>query len=59
MLNSQTGYFYMGSADSQKLSDLFNQVKNTKGIVIDFRSYPPDFVVFSMGKLLKKTLLIL
>ncbi|WP_185288538.1 S41 family peptidase [Chryseobacterium lactis] len=54
MLNPQTGYFYMGSADSQKLSDLFNQVKNTKGIVIDFRSYPPDFVVFSMGKLLKK-----
>ena len=54
MLDNQTGYFYMGSADGKKLSESFSQLKNTKGIVIDLRSYPSDFVVFSMGKLLKK-----
>lgn len=54
MLDNQTGYFYMGSADGKKLSGSFSQLKNTKGIVIDLRSYPSDFVVFSMGKLLKK-----
>ncbi|MGG7440242.1 S41 family peptidase [Chryseobacterium arthrosphaerae] len=54
MLDNQTGYFYMGSADGKKLSESFSQLKNTKGIIIDLRSYPSDFVVFSMGKLLKK-----
>ncbi|WES95890.1 S41 family peptidase [Chryseobacterium arthrosphaerae] len=54
MLDNQTGYFYMGSADGKKLSESFDKLRNTKGIVIDLRSYPSDFVVFSMGKLLKK-----
>ncbi len=59
MLDNQTGYFYMGSADGKKLSESFDKLRNTKGIVIDLRSYPSDFVVFSMGKLLKRILRIL
>ncbi|MDR2236764.1 MAG: peptidase S41 [Chryseobacterium sp.] len=54
MLDDKTGYFYMGSSDSKKLPEIYEQMKNTQGIVIDLRSYPPDFVVFSMGKLLKQ-----
>ncbi|KPE49611.1 S41 family peptidase [Chryseobacterium indologenes] len=54
LLDDETGYFYMGSSDSKKLPEIYEQMKSTKGIVIDLRSYPPDFVVFSMGKLLKK-----
>jgi C-terminal processing protease CtpA/Prc len=53
MNGNDIAYFYMGSVNSDKLSEVFDKIKNTKGIVIDFRSYPSDFVVFKMGELLK------
>ncbi|MBW8524818.1 peptidase S41 [Chryseobacterium chendengshani] len=53
MFNNDVAYLYMGSADSEKLPEIFEKIKNTKGLVIDFRSYPSDFVVFKLGKLLK------
>jgi C-terminal processing protease CtpA/Prc len=43
----------MGSVNADLLPEVFEKIKNTKGLVIDFRSYPSDFVVFKMGKLLK------
>jgi C-terminal processing protease CtpA/Prc len=54
MLDNNVAYVYMGSVDSKKLNDVFNQIKHTKGLVIDFRNYPSDFVTFKMGKLLKE-----
>ena len=54
MLNTDVAYFYMGSVDSEKLPEIFDKIQNTKGLVIDFRSYPSDFVVFKLGKLLKQ-----
>ncbi|MCS3871567.1 C-terminal processing protease CtpA/Prc [Chryseobacterium ginsenosidimutans] len=56
MLDNNIAYVYMGSVDSKKLDETFNQIKNTKGLVIDFRNYPSDFVTVKMGRLLKPSL---
>ncbi|WP_394664885.1 S41 family peptidase [uncultured Chryseobacterium sp.] len=53
MLDGNIAYVYMGSVNADLLPEVFEKIKNTKGLVIDFRSYPSDFVVFKMGKLLK------
>ncbi|MCX8525730.1 S41 family peptidase [Chryseobacterium formosus] len=53
MLDNNTAYFYMGSVKADDLPAIFEKIKDTKGLVVDFRSYPSDFVVFKMGKLLK------
>lgn len=53
MLDGNIAYVYMGSVNADILPEVFEKIKNTKGLVIDFRSYPSDFVVFKMGKLLK------
>ncbi len=52
MHDNDVAYLYMGSVDSKKLPEVFSQIKNTKGLIIDFRSYPSDFVPFKMGRLL-------
>lgn len=55
ILTDNVAYFYMGSIkDSDNLENIIDKIKNTKGLVIDFRSYPSDFVVFKLGKLLKQ-----
>ncbi len=43
---------YMGSVKEEKLPEVFDHIKNTKGLIIDLRNYPSEFVVFKMGKLL-------
>lgn len=53
MLDGNIAYVYMGSVNVDLLPEVFEKIKDTKGLVIDFRSYPSDFVVFKMGKLLK------
>lgn len=53
MLDGNIAYVYMGSVNADLLPEVFEKIKNTKGLVIDFRSYPSDFVAFKMGKLLK------
>lgn len=53
MLDGNIAYVYMGSVNADLFPEVFEKIKNTKGLVIDFRSYPSDFVVFKMGKLLK------
>lgn len=53
MLDGNIAYVYMGSVNADLLPEVFEKIKNTKGLVIDLRSYPSDFVVFKMGKLLK------
>lgn len=53
MLDNNVAYFYMGSVKGDELPAIFEKIKDTKGLVIDFRSYPSDFVTVKMGKLLK------
>ena len=46
------GYLYLGSIKSEYLPQIFNELKDTKGLIIDLRCYPSEFVVFSLGKYL-------
>lgn len=52
LLSPEVGYIYLGNIQQHLLPTIFEQFKNTKGIVIDIRNYPAQFVVFSLGKYL-------
>lgn len=53
MLNPEIAYITLANVDSKNFKEVFESIKNTKGLVIDIRNYPSEFVVFKMGKLLK------
>lgn len=52
MLNNNIAYLHMADVKKDKLSDIFNKIKNTKGLVIDLRTYPSKFVIFEIGNFL-------
>lgn len=52
LLNPDVGYLFLGNIESEKLPGIMQTFKNTKGLVIDLRCYPSEFVVFSLGKYL-------
>ena len=52
MLSPDIAYLYLGTMKSAYLPEIFQKVKNTKGLIIDLRCYPSDFVVFSLGQYL-------
>jgi C-terminal processing protease CtpA/Prc len=52
LLNEDIGYLYLGNIKSDLLPTVFETFKNTKGIIIDIRNYPSEFVVFSLGRYL-------
>lgn len=52
LLTPEIGYLYLGSIKSEYLPKIFSEIKDTKGLVIDLRCYPSEFVVFSLGKYL-------
>ena len=52
LLSPEVGYIYLGNIQQHLLPAIFEKFKNTKGIVIDIRNYPAQFVVFSLGKYL-------
>lgn len=49
LINEDIGYLYLGNIESRKLPAAFELFGNTKGLVIDIRNYPAEFVVFSLG----------
>lgn len=51
-LTSQVGYIYPASLKKGEINDIMKSFENKKGIVLDFRCYPSDFILFSLGKLL-------
>jgi len=51
-INEEIAYLYLGSIKSSYLPDIFNKIKDTKGLIIDLRCYPSEFIVFSLGKYL-------
>jgi C-terminal processing protease CtpA/Prc len=51
-LTSEIGYIYPASLKKGEINDIMKSFENKKGIVLDFRCYPSDFIVFSLGKLL-------
>jgi membrane-associated protease RseP (regulator of RpoE activity) len=52
MITSDIGYIYPGTIKSIYLPKIMSEVQNTKGIIIDLRCYPSEFVVFSLGRFL-------
>ena len=43
LLSKNAGYIDMGYVKFDQLPQIFNEFKNTKGIVLDLRKYPSDF----------------
>ena len=52
MLPDNIGYLSLGTIKQAELPAAMAQLKNTKGLVIDIRNYPAEFVVFSLTKYL-------
>jgi len=51
-ISEDIGYIYPGSLKRGEINDIMKKFENTKGIVLDMRCYPSDFIVFSMGNYL-------
>ena len=51
-LSSDIGYINPGTIKSAYLSAIMEAVKNTKGLIIDFRCYPSEFIVFTLANYL-------
>ncbi len=51
-LTSEIGYIYPASLKKGEINDVMKSFENKKGIVLDFRCYPSDFILFSLGKML-------
>lgn len=52
MITPDIAYLYLGSIKSKYLASIFKEISNTKGLIIDLRCYPSEFVVFTLGKYL-------
>jgi len=53
LLSDDIGYINIGKIKADSLPVIFKQFRNTKGIVIDIRNYPNEFMPYAMGKYLK------
>ena len=52
LINKNIGYLYPGATHNSDLPGIENELKNTKGLIIDMRCYPREFIVFTFGKYL-------
>lgn len=52
MIDEQTAYINLGTVKSKDFQDIFEKIKNTKGLIIDLRAYPAEFNVYKLGKYL-------
>ncbi|MEO1258610.1 MAG: S41 family peptidase [Bacteroidota bacterium] len=50
IMDNNIGYIYPGSMEGIDVDAMMDSLKNTKGIVIDLRCYPSQFLVFTLGK---------
>ena len=49
-LSDDVGYIYPASLNRGEIDTIMEKMMDKKGIVLDLRCYPSDFIVFSMGK---------
>lgn len=52
LINSDIGYIYPGTIKNEYIPEVMSKVKDTKGLIIDLRCYPSDFIVFTLGSYL-------
>lgn len=53
LLNDSIGYITLATIKATDLKTIFKTFENTKGIVIDIRNYPSEFMPFVMAEYLK------
>ncbi|MCB0632266.1 MAG: S41 family peptidase [Saprospiraceae bacterium] len=52
VLDGNIGYIYPASLRKGEITDIMENFQHKKGLIIDFRCYPSDFIVFTLGKYL-------
>jgi hypothetical protein len=52
LISSDISYIYPGSIRNEHLPKIMDEVSKTRGLIIDFRCYPSDFIVFSLSEYL-------
>jgi C-terminal processing protease CtpA/Prc len=52
MLQPDVAYLYPGSLKQGQMVSLLPEIAKTKGLIVDLRSYPSEFIVFSLGSFL-------
>jgi hypothetical protein len=52
LLSDQVAYLKLSSVQAAQVSNYVDRARGTKGLVIDIRNYPSEFVVFALGSLL-------
>ena len=53
LLSDDIGYINIGKIKADSLPVIFKKFRYTKGIIIDIRNYPNEFMPYAMGKYLK------
>jgi C-terminal processing protease CtpA/Prc len=49
MLNDSIAYLNNGSVKIKYLTEIWDRLKDTKGLIIDIRNYPSDFVIYDLA----------
>ena len=52
LLSDQVAYLKLSSVQAAQVASYIDRARGTKGLVIDIRNYPSEFVVFALGSLL-------
>jgi len=57
LINKDIAYINNGSMKRKYLAEIWKETKNTKGLIIDIRNYPSDFIIYELSNYLmpKKT----
>jgi C-terminal processing protease CtpA/Prc len=55
LLSPEIGYISLGKIQKDSLASIFKRMERTKGIIIDIRNYPNEFMPFAMGEYIKKS----
>jgi len=54
LLSDDVAYLNLSPVKANEVAGYIARAKNTKGLVIDIRNYPSEFVVFTLGSLLQE-----
>ncbi|WMM26955.1 S41 family peptidase [Tissierella sp. MB52-C2] len=49
-INPDIAYIYPGLIKNKDIPEIMTKIKDTKGLIIDWRCYPSDFTVFTLGQ---------
>ena len=52
MINKDIAYINNGSLKKADLPKIWKEIENTKGLIIDIRNYPSDFVIYDLSSYL-------